>query len=102
MTRQSRIRYYGTAGLLVIAGAVLGPVIGGETGEVIALVLVGLGLVGLIGIVFYEVGLSEDRDRELERSARARAAQDQKQPRPLERPRLRRLRRQRGERRRLR
>ncbi|HEY2438269.1 MAG TPA: hypothetical protein VGH93_13895, partial [Solirubrobacteraceae bacterium] len=62
--------------------------------EVVALVLIGLGFVEATGLVFLEVGLSEDREREQAAQAgRSRA------PR-LRRP-LRRLGRMRGERRRL-
>jgi hypothetical protein len=38
-----------------------------EVGEILAAVLCGLGLIGAIGFVFLEVGLSEDRERERER-----------------------------------
>ncbi len=99
MTRNSRILAYGSAGALIVAGGVCGGLVSGETGEVLALVLIGLGLVGIVGLAFMEVGLSEDRERERERRARERAERP-KRPR-RERPGLR-LGRMRGERRRLR
>jgi hypothetical protein len=68
------------AGLLVVAGVVCAAVIVTEIGEILATVFVGLGLVGVIGLVFLEVGLSEDRERERER----RRAERLKRP---ERPR---------------
>ena len=45
----------------------------GGTGPLLALSLVGVGLVALISLVFMEVGLSEDRERERLRSAGAGA-----------------------------
>jgi hypothetical protein len=48
----------------VLAGVVCAAVVGGETGQILALVLVGSGLVGVAGLAFMEVGLSEDRERE--------------------------------------
>ena len=51
----------------MVAGAVCAAVIVNEVGEILALVMVGLGVVGLTGLVFLEVGLSEDRARERER-----------------------------------
>lgn len=53
-----------------------------ETGEILALVLVGLGIVWLTSLVFLEAGLSEDRDRARE----ARRAARPKHPDPPRRP----------------
>jgi hypothetical protein len=72
LTRRSRIGAYGSAALLVIAGAVCAAAVGGESGQILAMVLIGLGLVGLVGLAFYEVGLSEDRERAREQRARRR------------------------------
>jgi hypothetical protein len=94
MTVHGRIVAYGLAAALIVAGAVCAALVGGETGEALALILIGLGFVGIIGLAFLEVGLSEDRERE--RAARARVPRS---PR-LNRPR-RHLDRLRGERRRL-
>jgi hypothetical protein len=99
MSRRSRIIAYGSAGLLIVAGAVCGAAISGVTGEVLAFVLDGLGLIGLCGLVFLEIGLSEDRERDRERRARERAEQQTRAPSPAPRHKLRRTR---GERRRLR
>lgn len=41
--------------------------VGGGAGEVLAVVLIGTGFVLATGLVFLEVGLSEDRERERER-----------------------------------
>jgi hypothetical protein len=67
LSRRNRITAYGSAGLLVVAGVVCAAAVVTEVGEILATVLVGLGLIGLIGLVFLEVGLSEDRERERER-----------------------------------
>jgi hypothetical protein len=72
MTRRSRILGFGSAGLLVIAGAVCAAVVSDGTGEVLALVLIGLGLVEATSLTFFEVGLSEDRQRAREDRERAR------------------------------
>jgi hypothetical protein len=75
----------------VVAGVVCAAVIVTEIGEILATVLVGLGLVGLVGLAFLEVGLSEDRERERERR-RAERLKQADQPRrrlPLRPPRRR-------------
>jgi hypothetical protein len=94
MSFRARILAYGSSLLLVIAGVVVLAVIGGTTAEVVALVLIGLGFVEATGLVFLEVGLSEDRERE--RAAQAGLPRAPRLGRPL-----RRLGRMRGERRRL-
>jgi hypothetical protein len=95
MSMRARIAAYGSAALLIVAGAGCAAAVGGELGEVLALVLIGLGFVAIIGLVFLEVGLSEDRERE--RAAPRRGDRSVR----LKRPR-RHLHRLRGERRRLR
>jgi hypothetical protein len=97
MSRRSRLAAFGSAGVLVVGGAVCAVVIGGGTGQLLALALIGVGLIALTSLVFLEVGLSEDRERarELATTARKRAGR----PRPAERGRLE---RSRGQRRRLR
>jgi hypothetical protein len=111
MSPATRIVYFGSAGLLVICGVVCAAVISGELGQLLALVLIGLGLVLATAFVFMEVGLSEDRERAREEQAREqgarqdRAGEDGQRPRGLASPsgRLRRpnLERSRGHRRRL-
>lgn len=64
MTRRSRALRYGACVFLVLAGVACGAAIPGGTGGTICTGLVGVGLVGLMSLVFYEVGLSEDRDRQ--------------------------------------
>ena len=48
MSAFGRLVAYGLAVLLILAGAVCAAAIGGETGEVLALVLIGLGFVGVV------------------------------------------------------
>lgn len=86
-----------------IAGAVA---FGGTFGQVLALVLIGLGCVLATGLVFLEVGLSEDRERARE-AAQAERAPAEPRPAPahglrLPERRSPRLQRLRGSRRRLR
>jgi hypothetical protein len=103
MTPRNRILAFGSAGMLIIAGTFCAIVIAGGTAEVVAIVLIGLGLVEATSLVFLEVGLSEDRDlarREASRQSPGLPKHRHKRPkRPT--PVGRRLARMRGERRRL-
>lgn len=54
---------YGVAVALVIIGILCGAAIPGTTGGTICTAVVGTGLVGVVSLVFYDVGLTEDRDR---------------------------------------
>ena len=76
--------------MLVVAGVLCGVLIGGLTGQVLLLALVTLGLGGALLLVFYEVGLSEDRELERERRLREsapRRAASPRWPRLTRRPR---------------
>lgn len=84
MSRRARAGWYGTAALLVVLGAAVTAVLGGTTGDVAGFVLIGLGLVQAMSLVFFEVGISEDRERartmaRAERAARAAEAKAQAQ-----------------------
>jgi hypothetical protein len=96
MSTRARVIAFGSAALLVVVGVVLGLLVGGSTGEVLVLILAGVGLVAATSLVFLEVGLSEDRER-----ARERERLPGPEPGP-EDPAPRRLSRLRGRRRRLR
>jgi hypothetical protein len=74
MSKRSRVLSFGAAGVLVCAGAACAAAFRGSLGQVLALVLIGIGLVAATSLVFYEVGLSEDRERALEERARAAMA----------------------------
>ncbi len=81
MTPRARILGFGSAALLVIAGAICGAVVADGTGEVLALVLISLGFVEATSLTFFEVGLSEDHERARERE-RGRAQESARTERP--------------------
>ncbi|HUA04719.1 MAG TPA: hypothetical protein VMB27_12500 [Solirubrobacteraceae bacterium] len=72
MSRRSRIAGFGSAGLLVVLGIACAVIFSGTLGQNLAFVLVALGLVLATSLVFYEVGLTEDRARAREDKARRR------------------------------
>lgn len=63
MPKAARIRWYGSAGILVLAGTVVIALSGTVTAEAVAISLISLGLIIVVSLIFYEVGLSEDRER---------------------------------------
>jgi hypothetical protein len=94
LSRRSRIVGFGSAALLVIAGIAFAFAFSGGLGQNLAFGLVALGLVEGTALVFYEVGLTEDRARAREERARADAAlerdrveQEHVRPAPEERAR---------------
>lgn len=100
---------YGISIAVTLAGVVCGAVIPGSAGGTAATVLVGIGLVGVVSLIFYDVGLTEDRERERERQRqRAPGERAERAPRESGPPgehqggRIRPLDRRRGQRRRLR
>jgi hypothetical protein len=52
---------FGSAAALVVAGSICAALVGGLTGEVLAIALITLGLGAVVLLMFLEVGLSEDR-----------------------------------------
>jgi hypothetical protein len=82
VSRRSRIVGFGSAGLLVVAGIACAFAFSGGLGQNLAFALVALGLVEGTALVFYEVGLTEDRARAREERARADAALERDRPRP--------------------
>jgi uncharacterized membrane protein len=70
-----RLLAFGSAAALVVAGAICAVVVGGLTGEVLAIALITLGLGAVVLLIFLEVGLSEERDL-------AREAKRRRQRRP--------------------
>jgi hypothetical protein len=95
---------YGASIAVALVGVACGALIPGVAGGTAATVLVGLGLVGIVSLVFYEVGLTEDRDRAAESRRRERRAADRLSAQDGEHRggRIRSLDRRRGQRRRLR
>ena len=86
MSRRSRIVGFGSAGVLVVAGIACAFAFSGSLGQNLAFVLVALGLVLATSLVFYEVGLTEDRERARARVRRRASALARRQdPHPTER-----------------
>jgi hypothetical protein len=80
VSKRSRFFTYGSGIALVLAGTLSAAFVPGVTGQVLAAALLGSGLVILTGLVFMEVGLSEDREREKEGGRRAE--RDRRVPSP--------------------
>jgi hypothetical protein len=76
LSRRSRIVGFGSAALLVVAGIACAFAFSGGLGQNLAFGLVALGLIEGTALVFYEVGLTEDKDRAREERARADAAME--------------------------
>ena len=87
---RARVLSFGSAAALVVAGAICAALIGGSTGDALAIPLITLGLGAALPLIFLEVGLSEERDlaREEERR-RQRSADRQRRLRPRRWPRRR-------------
>jgi hypothetical protein len=85
---RARVLAFGSAASLVVAGSVCAALVGGETGEVLAIGLITLGLGAALLLTFLEVGLSEERElaRE-EKRRRERATDGKRRLRPRRRPR---------------
>jgi hypothetical protein len=62
VSRRARIAAFGAAAALTLGG-IGAAVAGGLVGQVLAIAGITLGLGGALLLLFYEVGLSEDRDR---------------------------------------
>ena len=69
MRTRTRIVAYGAAAALTLGG-IAAAVAGGLVGQVLAIAGITFGLGGVLLLLFYEVGLSEERD--LERRSRRR------------------------------
>jgi hypothetical protein len=69
VSRRARIVGFGAAAALTLGG-IVAAVAGGLVGQVLAIAGITFGLGGALLLLFYEVGLSEDRD--LARQARRR------------------------------
>lgn len=99
MSRRSRIGAFGAAATLVVAGVLCAILVPGLLGQVLTTVLMSLGLGGAVLLVFFEVGLSEDRALERERIERERRSPPPRPAtprRPARPPRLIRTRRRPG------
>jgi hypothetical protein len=76
VNRQSRTLGFGSAAALVVAGIACAVIFSGGLGQNLAFVLVALGLVLATSLVFYEVGLTEDRERASKERERASAERE--------------------------
>jgi hypothetical protein len=83
-----RVLAFGSAAALVVAGSICAALVGGQTGEVLAIGLITLGLGAALLLVFLEVGLSEERElaRE-EKRQQERATNGKRRVRPRRWPR---------------
>jgi threonine/homoserine/homoserine lactone efflux protein len=73
VTPPVRALAFGSAALLVVAGLVCAALLGGRTGDALAIAFVSLGLGGALLLVFLEVGMSEDQARAREEAQRRRS-----------------------------
>jgi len=90
VSKRGRFIAYGSAVILVAFGTAGAVAVAGVTGQVLAMALIGSGLVILTGLVFMEVGLSEDRERERDlRRSSPPAPVPRRRLEPTHRPRLR-------------
>ena len=80
---------FGSAAAVAVIGGICAALIPGLTGQLLALVLISVGLGAVVLLVFYEVGLSEDKERaaEEERREEQAARSTEAHPRPRLRPR---------------
>jgi hypothetical protein len=83
-----RVLAFGSAAALVVAGSIGGALVGGLTGEVLAVGLITLGLGAVVLLIFLEVGLTEERERAREeKERRMRASDGERRLRPRRLPR---------------
>jgi hypothetical protein len=88
MAPRTRVLSFGSAAALVVAGAICAALIGGSTGDAVAIALITLGLGAALLLMFLEVGLSEERDLAKEEARRRqRAADRERRLRPRRWPR---------------
>lgn len=80
MSRRARLLRYGASIAVALAGVACGVIIPGSAGGTAATVLVGIGLVGVVSLIFYEVGLTEDRERARRQAPGERIARESPQP----------------------
>jgi hypothetical protein len=71
-----RVLAFGSAAALVVAGSICAALVGGLTGEVLAIALITLGLGAIVLLMFLEIGLSEERELAREEKRRRQGASD--------------------------
>jgi hypothetical protein len=82
VSRRSRIIAFGSAGAVAVIGGICAAVFPGLTGQLLALVLISFGLGAVVLLVFYEVGLSEDKERAAEQERKEEQAAKTAHPHP--------------------
>jgi len=89
VSSRSRIVAFGSAAAVAVIGGICAAVFPGLTGQLLALVLISVGLGAVVLLVFYEVGLSEDKERAAEQARREERSNrsGETHPRPRLRPR---------------
>lgn len=89
MSSRSRILTFGSAGAVAVIGGICAAVVPGLVGQLLTFVLISLGLGAAVLLVFYEVGLSEDKQRASEQQERSAdpAESTEAHPRPRLAPR---------------
>ena len=80
---------FGSAAGVAVIGGICAAVFPGLTGQLLALVLISVGLGAVVLLAFYEVGLSEDKERAGEQERRANEETERTNGDPHPRPRLR-------------
>jgi hypothetical protein len=75
---------FGSAAGVAVLGGICAAVFPGLIGQLLALVLISVGLGAIVLLVFYEVGLSEDKERaaEQERQEERSSRNAEAHPRP--------------------
>jgi hypothetical protein len=89
MRTRSRVLWFGGAGAAVLAGVLVAALTRGIIGESVSIAVSSLGLIALVSLAFFEVGLSEDRDRAREAERRKETDRTQQERRRRLRPRRR-------------
>ena len=87
MTPRGRALSFGSAAALVAAGSICAAVLGGRTGDAVAIALITLGLGAVVLLLFLEVGLSEERELAREEKRRQRTSEGPPRRRALRWPR---------------
>jgi hypothetical protein len=81
VSRRTRTLRYGASIVVALVGVACGALIPGTAGGTAATVLVGFGLVGVVSLIFYDVGLTEDRDRAASARRTSAVKREQRPPR---------------------
>jgi hypothetical protein len=84
---RARVLAFGSAAALVVAGSICAVLVGGVTGEAIAIGTITLGLGAIVLLLFLEVGLSEERELAREEKRRQRPDEAKRRLRPPRLPR---------------